>query len=1323
MRAWRGGGTAGGTPPTASKGEPKKSKEPSAPPCSTGDGVKGGNTVRAGTMESASLLAGNVQRLQFLRKKTGVDLGVTVYSLYAMAIRSVISTVGQPLRDATARRTRLFGAASDEAAAAGAAAAAASGEAVAASMLDGTEGVVGAGGAAAEALAREALEPMPFAYLPSVGAMLLLVAAVAAHVLLLLGKKWSVRFHAWSAFDEVLTWEEADAVLVTPVRHTGSPAICPLVGTPRFLRDPTATEEGRELEDELQDAEEEEQARRKFVLKRAVTDAAPGSESKRENEEKEELEKEEGEEEGEGEGSARRGAGDEVADTFELVELPIRWPLGRYLQAGGLTLEDAVTKLRLFGENSVDVKQPTFWHHLADRLTSPFVVFNLFNQVLWMLELYWLKALLAIGEVIGVEAVFVADAERRRRQLDISNSKKPTKSVRAWRGGQWVPIPVSSMLPGDLVSLKTGVVAVAPEGSEGGDCQDDKERQDEEAFFVGELPADVLLLRGTAVVNEASLTGESVPQIKTSLTSEPIDFEDELDMTGRHSGHVLLSGTTLLDQTDGSDSDSSRAPPGETSSAAFGSPSLPASTPDGGALCYVLRTGVYSFQGDLRRTIDFGNHGVRQESKDAGYLLAFLLTFAALSSAHVVREGLKSQAVSGFRLLVQQCVRILSAVVPGDLSFELNQCLRNGVRSLQNGHALACTEPFRIPLAGKVDVCLFDKTGTITSDKLRAETLVTPQSLRPNSPPVAVSLGHSARSGGTAAGSERPGLAAEVVVGGCHSLMDVDGVLHGDPLEASALEGIRWKWDAVSHTARPDDCETAVSQRSDGGGGGKVGCADDDDDRDRSTGGNSRKPEGQPGAKAEKKKGGRRKTKATSGSGNSDSDERGVEKASADGVSVEVWRRYAFSSQLQRMSVVAEVCGGSAGLTNKEGVPEAWVLSKGSPESMKALLDDESLPDWYEEEYDRLARTGRRVVALAHRSLGPSKSKGAKAVLTSLSRAEVEKEGSLVFDGFLSFHCKTRADSKRVIRDLRHAGGCSVTIVTGDSVMTACHVASEVGLVGEIEPAAGSAETSPLTSSTKSAKNKAGGKEVKTTNAEGGGEEEEAGRSDDKRKTPLLLTVVPTDHGEELRWAPLHPRAPDTDQAIEAEAQDSHEEPATDAEEAAAASGGGEGLDGDRDEGIEFSWGGMEGLAATHDLCATGPAFALAIGEEDPAMGSAIHHFRVLARMTPGLKEELATLLMEAGKTVLMCGDGSNDVGALRRSHVGLALLSGFGDANTDESKSESPSVTSDSGGTTKNKGKDESVKSGGGGGARAGALEGKNATEILKEEREKVQV
>lgn len=53
----------------------------------------------------------------------------------------------------------------------------------------------------------------------------------------------------------------------------------------------------------------------------------------------------------------------------------------RYLEAGGLHSGDISEKLSLFGENSVNVKQPKFWQHLMDRLTSPFVVFNLFNQV------------------------------------------------------------------------------------------------------------------------------------------------------------------------------------------------------------------------------------------------------------------------------------------------------------------------------------------------------------------------------------------------------------------------------------------------------------------------------------------------------------------------------------------------------------------------------------------------------------------------------------------------------------------------------------------------------------------------------------------------------------------------------------------------------------------------------------------------------------------------------------------------------------------------------------------------------------------------------
>lgn len=219
-----------------------------------------------------------------------------------------------------------------------------------------------------------------------------------------------------SSFEPVLTWEEADAVLVTPVRHTGEPAICPLIGSPRSIENPAADErrdgieegstgantstasahpkadESEEFQsseeyssDEEEDGAEEQKRgarrlgqgaatspsscccsssscssardasagagvgagagagggdfrsfmfqRRKFILKPAVPAAEHPDGGRKEKEQEDEKENNKKKKKKNRGGASEDGKSVEsCGDTFGLVELPVGWPLGRWVK-------------------------------------------------------------------------------------------------------------------------------------------------------------------------------------------------------------------------------------------------------------------------------------------------------------------------------------------------------------------------------------------------------------------------------------------------------------------------------------------------------------------------------------------------------------------------------------------------------------------------------------------------------------------------------------------------------------------------------------------------------------------------------------------------------------------------------------------------------------------------------------------------------------------------------------------------------------------------------------------------------------------------------
>jgi len=169
-------------------------------------------------------------------------------------------------------------------------------------------------------------------------------------------------------------------------------------------------------------------------------------------------------------------------------------------------------------------------------------------------------------------------------------------------------------------------------------------------------------------------------------------------------------------------------------------------------------------------TILHSTETVTANNWETGIFILFLLCFALTASGYVLYQGLQDPERSKFDLLLT-CTIIITSVIPPELPMELSIAVNQSLIRLIKKR-IFCTEPFRIPFAGKVDVCCFDKTGTLTDDSMILEGVTACQTDL---------AGHLITPKHLSVETSR-------ILAACHSLVAFEGELVSDPLEKAAIE-------------------------------------------------------------------------------------------------------------------------------------------------------------------------------------------------------------------------------------------------------------------------------------------------------------------------------------------------------------------------------------------------------------------------------------------------------------------------------------------------------------------------------------------------------
>lgn len=811
---------------------------------------------------------------------------------------------------------------------------------------------------------------------------------------------------------------------------------------------------------------------------------------------------------------------DKDKNNFVRLDYPSSGLLKDFLEwRGHRSPYDVALSLMRWGINEFDIPIPNFLDLYLDHLVAPFFVFQVLCLFLWSLDDYWYYSVFTLLMLMVFEGMMCK--QRQASLMMLRNMRRPPVPIFVYREQQWVEVSSEMLAPGDVISLSADALKRVRRNRRG---EDSRAPED---FIV---PCDALLLRGSCMLNEAMLTGESVPQMKDSLEvgqsgldpHEEIDLGPESSVNAAFKRYLIFSGTALLMHSDAEESGGRKGPP------------IPRS-PDGGCIAMVVRTGFGTSQGGLMRKILFARERVTGDASETFYFIGVLVVFAVIAAAVVLQAGLGDERRNQFRLVLH-CIMIVTSVVPPELPMELSLAVTNSLAAL--GRSLVyCTEPFRISYAGRLDVLCFDKTGTLTKDQMMLKGVVSSQDF-----PLFTTNNNSGSLENEVEEEEQEENVFEVntasdallcALGGCHdvlppvqeSAVQGEGLL-GDPLEVAAMESSGFTFDLLGVKGKM----TASQMAS------------------------------------------------------------GLSVAHPTrGLRQNILKKFPFTSALKRMSVISQV------EKTEKSINNFVLFCKGAPEVLVNHL--KKVPKNYHNTYYYHMCRGKRVLAVACKTLETGSKTPSEALDRFKKTSREEMESDLTFIGFLIFDCDLKVDSKSVLRELRQSNH-RVVMITGDSAFTAADVARRLGIL-----------------------NGHTGSKIPTTN------------------NTLILQDVVSEKGEiELVWRKIGGiNGTETTKLL---------------------------------NDIPFQLSNISKLTNEHTLCVTGPSLVTleqkysfhwttqtSTKVSKDTFRELCPYITIFARVSPAQKESILLSLNDSGLFTLMCGDGTNDVGALKAAHVGVSIV------------------------------------------------------------------